>query len=92
MSLTFFAKSWAYSWKMSFEGQVLWKRNDVCACAVDTIGKAMAPAPRAPAEARLRKRRRCEAVLVTCVSWVDGTAVNASRAFWVSRPKAAVIV
>ncbi len=29
MSLTFLAKSLAYSWKMSLAGQVLWKRKDV---------------------------------------------------------------
>ncbi len=27
MSFTFLAKSWAYSWKMSLAGQVLWKRS-----------------------------------------------------------------
>ena len=63
MSLTFLEKSCAYSWKMSFVGQVLWKRSDVV-CAVDTIGKAMAPAPTAPAEADFRKRRRWDGVLL----------------------------
>jgi hypothetical protein len=42
MSLTFLAKSLAYSWKMSLAGQVDWKRS-VVVCAVATMGTAMAP-------------------------------------------------
>src|SRR6185295_13934573 len=63
MSLTFLAKSCAYSWKMSLAGQVLWKRS-VVVCAVEAIGKARTPAPTAPAEAFLRKRRRWLAILL----------------------------
>ena len=43
MSLTFLAKSLAYSWKMSFAGQVLWNRKLVV-WARDTIGAVSAPA------------------------------------------------
>jgi len=57
MSLTFLAKSLAYSWKMSFAGQVLWKRSDT-ACALAIIGAAIAPAPAVAAAAFCRKRRR----------------------------------
>ena len=37
MSLTFLAKSSAYSWKMSFDGQVLCQRMLIGPCAL-TIG------------------------------------------------------
>jgi hypothetical protein len=52
MSLTVLAKSCAYSWKMSFEGQVDWNRIDVgpvAAWPLPIIGNASAPAPVAPA-------------------------------------------
>ena len=55
MSLTFLAKSRAYSWKMSLEGQVLWKRNEVV-CAIDTMGADIAPAATAAPLSRLRRR------------------------------------
>jgi hypothetical protein len=58
MSLTFFAKSSAYSWKMSFDGQVLWKRMLVVVCAVAIIGVAIAPAVPTAVAALFRKRRR----------------------------------
>ena len=58
MSLTFLAKSSAISWKMSFDGQVLWKRKLVVVCAVATIGAAIAPAAPTVVAALLRKRRR----------------------------------
>src|SRR6185295_18773109 len=57
MSLTFLAKSCAYSWKMSFAGQVDWKRK-LAVCARETPGAASAPAVAAPAAAFFRKRRR----------------------------------
>src|SRR5262249_62415634 len=38
MSLTFLAKSSAYSWKMSFDGHVLWKRKLIGPCALTTLG------------------------------------------------------
>ena len=40
MSLTFLAKSSAYSWKMSFDGHVLWKRMLIGPCALTTLGAA----------------------------------------------------
>jgi hypothetical protein len=58
MSLTFLAKSFAYSWKMSLAGQVLWKRK-VVVCARLTIGAARAAAPTAAVPVFFRKRRRC---------------------------------
>ena len=57
MSFTFLAKSLAYSWKMSFDGQVDWKRRLVV-CARLTIGAARAPAAAAPVAAFFRNRRR----------------------------------
>src|SRR5262245_30249222 len=88
MSLTFFAKSLAYSWKMSLDGQVLWKRKAVV-CAVDTAGAAaeaalagaasgFLPQPvtttaAAAVDAFVRKRRRCEVDRVMeRVSWLNG--------------------
>ena len=38
MSLTFLAKSSAYSWKMSFDGQVLCQRMLIGPCALTTAG------------------------------------------------------
>src|SRR4029453_2405889 len=52
MSLIFLAKSPAYSWKMSFAGQVDCQRMEVgpvAACPLPIIGNASAPAPAAPA-------------------------------------------
>src|SRR6476660_8497752 len=69
MSLTFLAKSSAYSWKMSFDGHVLWKRMLIGPCALTTLGAAMAaaPAPRAPVLRNLR-RVTLLAVLLLIVS------------------------
>src|SRR5262249_62050542 len=58
MSLTFLAKSLAYSWKMSFCGQVLCQRIEIGPWALTTIGKPRAAAPVAAAAALLRNRRR----------------------------------
>ena len=74
MSLTFLAKSWAYSWKMSFEGQVLWKRSEVV-WAVAIIGTDMAPAATA---APLSMPRREVTVFLSDMGlspvWVEGLA------------------
>ena len=59
MSLTFLAKSSAYSWKMSFDGQVLCQRiviGPVCALAI--IGKPSVAAPAVAAAAPVRNLRR----------------------------------
>ena len=45
MSLTFLPKSSAYSWKMSFDGQVLCKRMLIGPCALTTLGAATVAAP-----------------------------------------------
>src|SRR5690242_18644184 len=74
MSLTFFAKSCAYSWKMSFAGQVLWKRNEVV-CARETIGAASAPPATAPVAAFWRNRRRCTGLL-GCWDWVMAVSLR----------------
>src|SRR5262245_47047828 len=66
MSLTFLAKSCAYSSKMSFAGQVDWKRK-FAVCARETAGAAIAPAAAAPAAAFFRKRRRWPGLLVDSV-------------------------
>src|SRR5436189_6284551 len=58
MSLTFFAKSSAYSWKMSFWGQVLCQRIEIGPCALATIGKPSAAAPVAASAAPCRNLRR----------------------------------
>src|SRR5262249_55415879 len=42
MSLIFLAKSWANSWKMSFDGQVLCQRMLIGPCACTTAGVATA--------------------------------------------------
>jgi hypothetical protein len=57
MSLTFLAKSCAYSWKMSLVGQVLWKRI-VAVWARLMDGAASAPVATAAVEAALRNLRR----------------------------------
>src|SRR5262249_44703358 len=44
MSLTFLAKSSAYSWKISFDGHVLWKRKLIGPCALTTFGAVTAAA------------------------------------------------
>jgi hypothetical protein len=58
MSLTFLAKSSAYSWKMSFWGHVLCQRIEVGACALATMGNPSAAAPVAAAAAPVRNLRR----------------------------------
>jgi hypothetical protein len=63
MSLTFLAKSLAYSWKMSLAGQVLWKRNEVGAVCAMTIGALMVPAATAAPFSRLRRRGVLGAVI-----------------------------
>ena len=50
MSLTFLAKSSAYSWKMSFDGQVLCQRMLIGPWALTTLGAATAAAARAGRE------------------------------------------
>jgi hypothetical protein len=57
MSLTFFAKSLAYSWKMSLAGQTLCQRIEIGPWALATIGNPTAAAPVAAA-ADLRNLRR----------------------------------
>src|SRR5579885_1744842 len=58
MSFTSLPKSWAYSWKMSFDGQVDWKRNEIGPWALAIIGKPRVVAPAAAAVAPLRNLRR----------------------------------
>src|SRR5690606_33829535 len=58
MSLIFWARSRANSWKMSTVGQVLWKRKDVGVCALTMAGKPSVAAAAVPAAAPPRKRRR----------------------------------
>ncbi len=55
MSFTFLAKSSAYSWKMSFWGQVLCQRIEIGPCALATIGK---PSVATLATAALWRNRR----------------------------------
>src|SRR5512145_566638 len=54
MALTLLEKSTAYSWKMSFAGQVLWKRRLIGAAAFTIDGKPSAAAPVAVAAAAPR--------------------------------------
>src|SRR5712692_11506218 len=65
MSFTFFAKSFAYSWKMSFVGQVLCQRIEIGPWALAIIGKPSAAAPVAAAVAPFRNLRR-DAAGVAC--------------------------
>src|SRR5690554_3359214 len=60
MSLTFWAKSSAYSWNISTVGHVLWKRKVVGPCALAIMGKPMVAAAAVPATAPPRKLRRVE--------------------------------
>jgi hypothetical protein len=82
MSLTFLAKSCAYSWKISFAGQVDWKRK-LTVCARETAGAASAPAVAAPAAAFFRKRRRWAGLWVGSVmglvSFVVDPVVSVQR-------------
>ena len=56
MSLTFLAKSSAYSWKMSLDGQVLCQRMEIGpAWAFAIIGAVIAPAATAAPLSRLRR-------------------------------------
>src|SRR5262245_431629 len=64
MSLTFFAKSSAYSWKMSFCGQVLCQRIEIGPWALATIGKPSAAAPVAARVAPCRNLRRGVSVAI----------------------------
>src|SRR5688500_18992928 len=68
MSLTFLAKSLAYSWKMSFCGQVLCQRIEIGPCALTTFGKPRAAAPAAATAAPVRNLRR-EGSGVAC--WIS---------------------
>jgi hypothetical protein len=58
MSLTFFAKSFAYSWKMSLAGHVLCQRMEIGPWALTTFGKPSAAAPAAATAAPRRNVRR----------------------------------
>jgi hypothetical protein len=58
MSFTFLAKSMAYSWKMSFAGQVLCQRMLIGPCALTMDGKPRVAAPVAAAAAPVRNLRR----------------------------------
>src|SRR3989441_7914182 len=64
MSLTFLAKSSAYSWKMSFCGPVLCQRIEIGPWALATIGKPSVAAPVAASAAPLRNVRRGLSVTV----------------------------
>src|SRR5437870_12318701 len=64
MSLTFLAKSSAYSWKMSFCGHVLCQRIEIGPWALATIGKPSVAAPVAASAAPLRNVRRGLSVTV----------------------------
>src|SRR5262245_25900600 len=64
MSLTFFAKSSAYSWKMSFCGQVLCQRIEIGPWALATIGKPSVAAPVAASAAPWRNLRRGVSVVI----------------------------
>jgi hypothetical protein len=68
MSLTFLAKSSAYSWKMSFCGQVLCQRIEMGPWALAIIGKPSAAAP--PAATAALKMFRRDIFLVPC-SWTS---------------------
>src|SRR5512139_3509346 len=86
MSLTFLTKSLAYSWKMSFAGQVLWKRR-VVVWALETIGNPRAAVPAVAAAALERNFRRVGAASFLRTSITISLVVPApvwSRLFFVS--------
>src|SRR2546425_6520571 len=78
MSLTFLAKSSAYSWKMSFCGQVLCHRIVMGPCALATVGAVAAAAAPATTAAPLRKDRRV-CVTVSFTSSLMGVAPSSRR-------------
>jgi hypothetical protein len=67
MSLTSFAKSSAYSWKMSLVGQVLCQRMLIGPWALAIIGKPRVAAPAVAAAAPDRNFRRDAAVVTLCL-------------------------
>src|SRR5687767_14816494 len=94
MSLTFFAKSSAYSWKMSFCGHALCQRMVIGPCALATIGKESALAPAAATAAPVRNFLR-EGSGVVCETFMSpplrrrmGTADRE----WIRPPRAVAIV
>src|SRR6266487_3263926 len=58
MSFTFLAKSSAYSWKMSFDGQVLCQRIEIGPWALTIVGKPSVAAPAVAAAAPVKNLRR----------------------------------
>src|SRR5262249_61837662 len=56
ISLTFLAKSWAYSWKISFAPQVLCQRQVIGSCALAMVGRATAAVDAAAAPLRNLRR------------------------------------
>src|SRR5688572_29221914 len=76
MSFTFFAKSFAYSWKMSLAGQVLCQRIEIGPCALTIIGKPSVAAPVAAAAPRrnLRREALIANLLLVMVSMECGLA------------------
>jgi hypothetical protein len=55
----------AYSWKISFDGHVLWKRMPMAPCALAMLGRATLAA--APAAATFTKRRRVDVLFLVGV-------------------------
>jgi hypothetical protein len=77
MSLTFLAKSLAYSWKMSFWGHVLCQRIEIGPCALTTFGKPRAAAPAAATAAPVRNLRREGSGVACWVSLMENLLVAA---------------
>src|SRR4051794_27776355 len=69
MSFTFFAKSSAYSWKISFDGQVLCQRIEIGPCALTIIGKPSAATPPAPVAPRRNLRRDTSGFACSLLIW-----------------------
>src|SRR5262245_8804030 len=78
ISLIFFAKSSAYSWKMSLEGQVLCQRRLTGPCALTTLGAATTAA--VARTALLRNLRR----EVLPGARVFALLIGSSRQVWAS--------
>src|SRR2546426_4744904 len=85
MSLTFFAKSRAYSWKMSFEGQVLCQRIEIGPWALTIVGKPSVAAPAVAAAAPAKNVRRETARGLLICSLLIESSIGKSGWMWLSR-------
>src|SRR6185312_13718400 len=78
MSLTFFAKSWAYSWKMSLAPQVLCQRQVIGSCALTRVGRVIVATDVAAAPRRNLRRvvvLSAFSLVMLPLLWLTGAAL-----------------